>query len=162
MTGMGTRDASRGRRLVVAGVLVAAAATAAGTLVHFERIAAMVPPSSASSEVVLRVYLAAAVHHDCGVTEALSVSVGDERALAWCGGRFPSIFSTHPELIAYKNIGAATDGPAFGAGNVPEPCYQVDVTETNMNGAEPGALPGWQFCFAKTPSGWRVADQGYG
>lgn len=159
---MGLRGVSRVRRVVAVGVVAVAAATTAGALVHLHRIAAMIPPADASSEEVLRVYLAAAKDHDCGVTKALTVSEGGERALAWCGGRTQTLFTTHPDLISYTNIGAATVGPVFGSRNAAERCYPVDITETNMNGAEPGALPGWQFCLAETPNGWRLADEGYG
>jgi len=161
MTNVGSRNKSPIRRIVVGGVLLAAAATAAGTFVHLQRIAAEIPSPNASSAEVLHVYLAAAKNHDCAVTEALSVS-GDERHLAWCGGRTPSLFNTHPDLLTYKNIGSPIAGPTLGASGLAERCYPVDITEANMNGAEPGPMPGWQFCFAKTPSGWRLADEGYG
>lgn len=162
MTNMGIRDKSRLCRIIVVGVLVATASTATVAFVHSRQISARVPPSDASLEEVLRAYLRAAKDHDCAVTEALSVSEGDERALAWCGGQTESIFNTHPDLISYKHIGVPTAGPSFGASQLAERCYPVDITETNMTGAEPGTMPGWQFCFAKTPSGWRLADQGYG
>ncbi|WP_144711796.1 hypothetical protein [Curtobacterium pusillum] len=120
------------------------------------------PPSDASAEQVLRVYLRAATMHDCTVTEALTADRGS-KDLAWCGGRHPSSwFDHHPDLVSYRHIGAASHVGAGATGTVAEECIPVDITETNMTGSDPGTLPGWQFCFRHTPDGWRLTDEGYG
>ncbi|MCU1528790.1 MAG: hypothetical protein JWP75_2553 [Frondihabitans sp.] len=51
-----------------------------------------------------------------------------------------TLFSDHPDLLSYKNIGAETDGLEFGDGGPPERCFPVDITETNMSGADPGPI----------------------
>jgi hypothetical protein len=120
------------------------------------------PPKGASSEQVLRVYLRAAQAHDCAVTVALSVG-SDERDGAFCGGGSFLGLDDHPNLLSYKNIGAVSRVSASDTGEgFAEECIQVDIKETDMNGAEPGELPGWQFCFRRTSSGWRITDEGYG
>lgn len=147
---------------VLAAVLVAAGAVTAVSMTRAHAVATRLPPASASSEQVLRVYLRAAKAHDCGVTEALTTENGG-RDTAWCGGRNPaSWFDGHPDLLGYRNIGTVSRLSAKETGRSPEECIPVDVTETNMSGAEPGALPGWQFCFVHTPAGWRLTDEGYG
>ncbi|SFF56381.1 MULTISPECIES: hypothetical protein [unclassified Curtobacterium] len=156
-----------GRRRLVLGGVVAAVLVAAGTatvlsVTHAQTVAARLPPASASSEQVLRVYLRAAKAHDCAVTEALTDDSGGSDT-AWCGGRTPSSwFDDHPDLLGYRHIGAVSRLSAKETGRAAEECIPVDVTETNMTGAEPGVLPGWQFCFRHTPAGWRLTDEGYG
>ncbi len=69
-----------------------------------------------------------------------------------------------PGLLAHRNVGAAAVERirAEERGRGREECIPVDVTETNMTGADPGTLRGWQFCFHHTKDGWRLSDQGYG
>ncbi|AMM21436.1 hypothetical protein AX769_16480 [Frondihabitans sp. PAMC 28766] len=131
-------------------LLVAAVAATAGGIMHWRVAVAQVP----------LVYLRAAEAHDCTLTEALSAT-DDERQVAWCGRRF-SLLGTHPDLLSFKNIAKPIDEPEFGQNGPPSQCYPVDITETNMTGAQPGAMPGWQFCFIHTPAGWRLAQEGYG
>ncbi|MFJ7288479.1 hypothetical protein ACIQUC_09190 [Curtobacterium sp. NPDC098951] len=154
------------RRWVVLGgiaavALVAAVTVTAVSVTHAQDVARRLPPASASSEQVLRVYLRAATAHDCGLTEALSDGGSDPTA--WCGGRTPSSwFDDHPDLLGYRHIGAVSRLSARETGRSAEECIPVDITETNMNGADPGVLTGWQFCFRHTPQGWRLTDEGYG
>ncbi|MCU1585489.1 MAG: hypothetical protein JWM49_2045 [Microbacteriaceae bacterium] len=156
-------SAVRAKRKLVVGVVASAALLAIAAVVTVIQVgtAMQLPPKDSSAEKVLRVYLRAAKAHNCAVTEALSDG-SDERSVAWCGGRSSSLFSNHPDLLAYKNIGSVSRVSASEDGGVAEECIQVDVTETNMNGAAPGALPGWQFCFDRTSSGWRLTNEGYG
>lgn len=156
---MGSRKRTIGAVIGVAALI--AAGVGAG-VAHADQVSAAIPPASASPEQVVRVYLRAAKAHDCAVTEALTVSSGDARSMAWCGHRVQSIFSNHPDLLAYRNIRDTSRVPADETGGTVEDCIPVDITETNMSGAEPGEMDGWQFCFIRTPSGWRVADEGYG
>jgi len=162
----------RAPRRTVLPVLVSAAAlavvaTGVGIGVHLEHVAETarrLPPASASSEQVLRVYLRAAEAHDCAVTEALTAAHAPSSPdQAWCGQRQPtSWFDEHPDLLAHRNVGAVERIPADERSGVAEECIPVDVTETNTSGADPGTLEGWQFCFRHTEDGWRLYDEGYG
>ena len=147
----------------LAGAAVLAAVGTAAVVQHTQT-ARRLPPAGASSEQVLRAYLRAAVAHDCAVTEALTATgaPGGPHA-AWCGQRqATSWFDEHPDMLAYRNIGAVERIPADERGGVAEQCIPVDVTQTNMTGDDPGTLPGWQFCFRHTGDGWRLYDEGYG
>ncbi|QCR42181.1 hypothetical protein C1N91_00195 [Curtobacterium sp. SGAir0471] len=151
--------------LVTAAVLVVGTGAAVGVhLEHAAEVARRLPPANATSEQVLRVYLHAAEAHDCAVTEALTAAdASGTPGQSWCGQRQPtSWFDEHPDLLAHRNIGAVERIPADERGGVAEECIPVDVTETNMTGAEPGTLRGWQFCFHHTEDGWRLSDEGYG
>jgi hypothetical protein len=151
------------RKLAVGAAIVAAIlAVTIVIVIQPRQTAIQLPPKDSSAEQVLRVYLRAAKAHNCAVTEALSDG-SDQRSVAWCGGSgFLNSFSDHPDLLSYRNIGAVSRVSASEGGSVAEECIPVDVTETNMSGAEPGALPGWQFCFDHISSGWRLTDEGYG
>ncbi|MDM7892317.1 hypothetical protein [Curtobacterium caseinilyticum] len=145
-------------------VLVAGGAAVLVDHAHSAATARRLPPASASSEQVLRVYLRAAVAHDCALTEALTAADAPTTPdAAWCGHRQPtSWWDDHPDLLAYRNVRAAERIPADERGGVAEECIPVDVTQTNMSGDDPGVLPGWEFCFRHTADGWRLYDQGYG
>jgi hypothetical protein len=147
-----------GAAIVAVVIVVAAVVIVAQTSQGDVRL----PPKGASAEQVLRVYLRAAEAHDCAVTVALSVG-SNERDTAFCGGRSFLDLSDHPDLLSYNNIGGVSRVPASETGEgFAEECIPVDVKETDMSGAEPGELPGWQFCFRRTSSGWRITDGGYG
>jgi hypothetical protein len=150
------------RRKVVVGIVVAAvvAGSTAIVVVQTEN-RVQLPPKTASPEQVLRVYLRAAKAHDCTLTVALSVG-SDERAAAFCGGGSFLGLSNHPNLVSYKSIGAIDTIPASDTGRFAEQCIPVDIRETGMNGADPGEIPGWEFCFRRTSAGWRIADEGQG
>lgn len=148
---------------VAVAVLVGAAVVTVVNVTHARATAVRMPPANAPSEQVLRVYLRAAEAHDCDLTEALTMSNAPEsKSAAWCGGRTSSMFDEHPDLLAYRNIGAVVREDGSVTGGVVEECYPVDVTQTNMSGADPGVLPGWEFCLHRTTSGWRMYDEGYG
>lgn len=164
-----TSGPGRRRWAVVAAAVVGAvlAAGGAAVVVHHVQTAATVrrlAPPSASSEQVLRVYLRAAVAHDCALTEALTAADAPQTpGAAWCGQRRPTAWwDDHPDMLAYRNVRAAERIPADERGGVAEECIPVDVTETNMTGDDPGVLPGWEFCFRQTADGWRLYDEGYG
>lgn len=151
----------------MAAAALAVVATGAGIGVHLEHAAETarrLPPASASSEQVLRVYLRAAEAHDCAVTEALTAAHAPSSPdQAWCGQRQPtSWLDEHPDLLAHRNVGSVERRPADENGGVAVQCIPVDVTQTNMNGDDPGTLAGWQFCFRHTADGWRLYDEGYG
>lgn len=146
---------------VLAAAVVAASVVTIVAVTHQHPVRGL-PPASASSEQVLRVYLRAAQAHDCAVTEALTDDRGGTDQ-AWCGDRQPaSWFDEHPDLLSYRNVGAMYRETAQETGSVAEECIPVDITQTGMNGAEPGELRGWEFCFRHTPAGWRLTDEGYG
>ncbi|RKR75600.1 hypothetical protein [Frondihabitans australicus] len=150
------------KHAVVAGALTLAVGAFAGATLHAAPASASLPSASASPQQVLRVYLKAAKAHDCATTEALTVDSPDQRSMAWCGGGTFSLFSNHPDLLSYGHIGKDSEVSPDEAGGDGEDCIPVDITETNMSGAEPGSMPGWQFCFVKTAAGWRLGDEGYG
>lgn len=152
---------TRRQRVAASVAVLAAAATITGVSIAHAEVAGRLPPASASVSEVLHVYLRAAKAHDCEVTEALTADSSD-RGMAWCGGRVSSMFDDHPDLLSYGHIGAMYRLTPTETGGVAERCVPVDITQTNMSGAEPGKMPGWEFCFRHTPDGWRLTDQGYG
>jgi hypothetical protein len=150
------------RTLIITASIVALGWMTVGAVavVQATQPALRLPPKSAPVQQVLRVYLRAAKAHNCRLTQALTT--GQNEQDAWGCDRAWSLYDDHPELIAYKNIGAMYHVPAAGDGSVAEECIPVDIREADMDGAPPGALPGWEFCFARTPGGWRLIDGGYG
>lgn len=149
--------------LGIVAVAVAALIGGASVLVYEGRPAVFVslPAASATPAQVLRVYLRAATAHDCATTEALTLHRAD-RGAAWCGYSSAPFWDEHPDLVSYEHVGTAEHYAADAGGGVAEDCIPVDITVKNMSGSEDGPLPGWEFCFAKTSAGWRLADQGYG
>lgn len=133
----------------VLGIVDEAQATAAHQAAALQRA---IPPASASPEQVLDVYLRAAKAHDCILTAALMAP--GTQIEPWCGGHNPAntMLGDAPEILDYSRDG----------GSVGDNCYPVDITQTGVTGAEPGDLPGWEFCFVHTPEGWRLNDEGYG
>jgi hypothetical protein len=107
------------------------------------------PAASADPVSVTKVYLAAAKANKCDVTKALTLS----STWAWC---------KNPTLKSYTVAEKAEVVPV-NPGGTKETC--VSTTVTSSASGEQEAMDGerdWSFCFTKTGSGWRLADQGQG
>ncbi|WIE55625.1 hypothetical protein [Curtobacterium sp. MCBD17_003] len=159
------------RRLWAAGAIGIAAAVAVSTVtvVHHERaeaqeraVEALLPAPDTPVRQVLLVYLRAAKAHQCRVTAALMAPDGPERDAPWCGTRRHTWWSDDdPDLVSYGNVGRTSHVSAEHA-PAAEECIPVDIVQKGMSGADPGSLPGWEFCFTHTADGWRLFDEGYG
>lgn len=107
-------------------------------------------PSKSTGPVALtKIYLAAAKAKNCEVTKALT----RDSTWAWC---------ENPTLQSYT-ISQKTDAAPGISGKSKEACVATTVTskasgeQESMNGKRD-----WNFCFTRTDSGWRLADQGQG
>lgn len=140
---------------VVAACIVSVAAVT-GHQVHAASTAAdRLHAEDASPQAMTTVYLRAAEHGDCALTERLTTS----DSFAWCAA--PGAWLTGaPELVSYRDVGSAAPG-TVGRGGRTEVCVPATIDQRALSGAEAGTLR-WNWCWVRTADGWRVGDQGQG
>jgi hypothetical protein len=108
-----------------------------------------VPAASAPVATVALTYLKAAKAHDCGLTQALTLS----STSSWC---------EDPRMLSYSGVSKPYPYQPTG-GKVEGSC--VDFSMRTKGGNIPKSPTGtaiWSFCFAHTSQGWRLQTQGQG
>ena len=114
------------------------------------------PARDASPVAVTRTYLDAAEWHDCDLTARLTTS----HTTAWCGG-LRGWAEGEPTLTGYGHVArhAVREGPPTA--DRTEECVATTVAQRGLVGPDRGTLP-WEWCWVRTPDGWRLWDQGQG
>lgn len=120
------------------------------------RAAAEAPAKDASPREYTLAYLRAARAHDCALLDLLEADGHSD----WCP-KAPTAWSDGTaELRAYRDVGKAFAVSAAHARQAEE-CVPSVITQRWMTGADPGTMQ-WSWCWARTPDGWRLVDEGQG
>ncbi|MEK6343236.1 MAG: hypothetical protein V4737_05255 [Curtobacterium sp.] len=120
------------------------------------RAAAEAPARDASPREYTLAYLRAARAHDCALLDYLEASGPSD----WCP-KAPTAWSDGTaELLAYRDVGKAASESAAHAPRAEE-CVPSVITQRWMNGRDAGTID-WSWCWARTPDGWRLVDEGQG
>jgi hypothetical protein len=136
-------------RLACALTLIALASVLAACSGRPEAPRVPVPSVAASPGQVAGIYLRAAVTADCTLTAELTLS----HTWNWCDD---------PRLLDYRSVSNPFHVAASAAGR-DEECVPFEMdTHGSTDGSMPTGWSPWELCFAKTPAGWRLYDQGQG
>jgi len=93
--------------------------------------------------------LRAAYTGNCALTAELTMA----HTWSWCDD---------PKLLHYRSVESAYAVSASVAGRNEE-CVNFEMfTDGSSDGSMPAGWQPWGLCFARTPVGWRLYDQGMG